>query len=72
MTKWARASRKHRIGHASALYVMANNEPVDCMTSRGLHGYRWTAPDDRGRVLDIIAVIVDAELLVIHCQPQYR
>jgi hypothetical protein len=51
---------------------MANNVPVTITTSRGVTGYRWTAPDERGRVLDIIAVMIDAELLVIHCQPQYR
>jgi hypothetical protein len=64
------ASRRHRIGRAHVRYVMATVRPELVVTNRGEEGWRYVGPDERGVVLEIVAVESEAEtLLVIHVMP---
>ena len=64
------ASRKHRIGRARVRHVMATTQPELVVTNRGEEGWRYVGPDDRGLILEVIAVETDDDtLLVIHVMP---
>lgn len=64
------ASRKHRIGRGHVRYVMATQEPEEVVTTRGEFGWKYVGPDDRGVVLEVIAVELDnGDVLVIHAMP---
>jgi hypothetical protein len=64
------ASRKHRLGRAHVRYVMATQEPEEVVTTRGEQGWKYIGPDDRGIELEVIAVELDSDvLLVIHAMP---
>jgi hypothetical protein len=67
--RWTKSTRKHRIGRAHALHVMARTTPIqdgDRLIREG--------PDDRGVELEIVAIVLDEDsLLVIHVMPsRYR
>lgn len=65
------ASRKHRLGRAHIRYVLATQEPEEVMTNRGEQGWLYIGADDRGLILEVIAVELDGgDLLVIHAMPQ--
>ena len=68
--KFTQSARKHKIGRASALHVIDNNEPTISETPQGSR-YWWEGADERGRELEIGAVIGsrDGVLLVIHVMP---
>jgi len=53
---------------------MATVEPVAVTTSRGTSGWLYVGPDARGVTLEVIAVEVEGDvLLVIHAMPRvYR
>ena len=76
--RFTQAARRHRIGRASVLWVMAHPGPIAITTKSGDVAWRWVGPDERGRELDIIAVEVQGEqdatpvLLVIHVMPNYE
>lgn len=72
--KFTRSSRRHRIGRAHALHVIETSTPVITVNMRGEDEYRWTGPDDRGVGLEIAAVVVaDDTLLILHVMPtNYR
>ncbi len=55
-------------------YVMATTQPTPITTNRGAQGWLYVGPDERDRVLEIIAVTTEANtLLVVHALPyQYR
>lgn len=74
MIRFTQAARKHRVGRASARFVMANVEPTPTMTLGGANALLWVGADERGRELEIVAVEVappDEEpyRLVIHVMP---
>jgi hypothetical protein len=49
---------------------MATTQPEIVVTNRGEEGWRYVGPDDRGLVLEVIAVETgEATLLVIHVMP---
>ena len=64
------SARKHRIGRAHALHVIENEEPMD-LPAEGAHDARkvWLGQDDRGVELEIVALVLPAELLVINVMP---
>ncbi|MBK5307874.1 MAG: hypothetical protein JJD92_14410 [Frankiaceae bacterium] len=64
------ASRRHRLGRAHVRYVMATQEPEVVVTTRGERGWKYVGPDDRGLLLEVIAVELEGgDLLVIHAMP---
>jgi hypothetical protein len=69
---FTRTARKHRIGRVHALFVMDNYEATLVPAEGGEvdDRYLWVGQDDRGLELEIIAVIIPGEpLLVIHVMP---
>jgi hypothetical protein len=49
---------------------MATTQPELIVTNRGEEGWRYIGPDDRGVVIEVIAVETDEDtLLVIHVMP---
>ncbi|MGH3266473.1 MAG: hypothetical protein ACRDNS_31280 [Trebonia sp.] len=68
--RFVRSARKHRIGKAHALYVIDNTPPTDLPAVDDFDARRvWRGLDDRGLELEIVAVILPTELLVIHVMP---
>lgn len=64
---FTRSSRKHRVGRARVLTVLAANPIVD-LTAEGDHqvrilavGHDWT-----GRQLEVVAVMEQGHVIVIH------
>ncbi len=72
--EFTQASRRHKIGRAPVRHVMATTQPTPITTNRGAEGWLYVGPDERGRVLEIIAVATEADtLLVVHVMPyRYR
>ena len=68
-------ARRHRIGKAHALHVRfaVEPEPVPATEELDARAVR-VGPDTTGRVLQIVALILEEEqeLLVIHLMPAYR
>lgn len=51
---------------------MATTQPTPITTNRGTEAWLYVGPDERGRVLEVIAVTTEADsLLVVHAMP-YR
>jgi hypothetical protein len=49
---------------------MATQEPEEVVTTQGERGWKYVGPDDRGLELEVIAVELDGDdLLVIHAMP---
>lgn len=70
--KFARSARRHRIGTARALAAMEDaGEPQRIPASREGESDRllWIGRDDRGLLLEVIAVERPDVLLVIHVMP---
>ena len=68
---FAKSARKHRIGKAHALFVLENHEPVTFLSSYGEdQKLLWIAQDDRGLELEIVAVKLAENILVIHVMPR--
>jgi hypothetical protein len=71
--RFTKSARRHRIGRASALHVLATIDPTPVTTSGGAHSWLYVGPDERRRELDIVALeVADAVqpyLLVIHVMP---
>ena len=71
--RFTQSARKHRIGRASARYVLATTDPTPVTTSSGADAWLYVGPDERGRELEIVALeVADAGqpyLLVIHVMP---
>jgi hypothetical protein len=71
--QFTRRSRRHRIGRASALYVIENTDAIeDVFEPTGDTRYTWHGLDERGRELEIIALDRPDCILVIHVMPNYR
>ena len=75
--RFTQAARRHRIGKASARFVLAHVLPTGVTTAHGSPAWRWVGIDERGRELEIVAVEVlgdqDPEpvLLVLHVMPTH-
>ncbi len=69
--KFTIGSRKHRIGRIHALAAMIRGNPELTPPDAVWKGdqFRWVAADDRGRVLEVVAVDRPDCLLVIHVMP---
>ena len=68
--RFTRSSRKHKIGWAHALHVVETAVPTDVATTDEFDARKvWIGPDNRGVELEIMAVVLQAELLVIHVMP---
>lgn len=70
--RFTQSARKHRIGRAHVFYVMDTYEPTDAVSRHGEPALRWEGADDRGVMLEVVAVVTPDHLLVIHVMPQYR
>lgn len=72
--RFSQSARSHRIGKARALHVIEHTQPTeipadDQMRERLI----WVGPDDRGLVLEVVAIVEAGYLLVIHVMPrQFR
>ena len=68
--RFTRDSRKHKIGHARARFVIENNEP---MQRSGLFKNEkkltWIGTDDRGLELEVIGIFDGNEIFIIHVMP---
>ena len=73
--RFTKSARKHRIGRASARYVLTTTEPTAVTTTRGADAWLYVGPDERGRELEVIALEVHPGnggrpyLLIIHVMP---
>lgn len=68
--RFTRGARKHRVGKASALHVMERAEPERVPDERyGNEKLVWIGEDERGRELEVVAVVKPDCLLVIHVFP---
>ena len=71
--RFTRRGRRHRIGKASAYHVIAHSEAiVETDPDTGDVILSWSAADERGRQLEIIAVEKPDCFLVIHVMPVYE
>jgi hypothetical protein len=68
--RFTRGARKHRVGKASALHVMEHTEPERVPDEKyGNEKLVWIGDDERGRELEVVAVVRPDCLLVIHVFP---
>ena len=71
--KLTQAARKHRVGAARIASVISTIEPTVGTRLSGEPEFSWAGPDDRGRELEIIGVLVDIDgepvMLIIHAMP---
>ncbi|MGH3366530.1 MAG: hypothetical protein ACRDOY_04950 [Nocardioidaceae bacterium] len=68
--RFTRSARRHRIGRAHAMHVINSVEPVAAVNERGDAEYLWVGQDDRGVTLEVAAVVVEDDvLLVLHVMP---
>jgi hypothetical protein len=65
--RYTKSARKHRIGRGSADYVLRMNLPA-VIQQEPLKLF-WIGLDERGRELEIIAVLENEELIIIHAMP---
>ena len=72
--EFTQASRCHKIGRVHIRHVMATTQPTPITTNRVAEAWLYNGPDERDRVLEIIAVTTEADtLLVVHVMPyRYR
>lgn len=66
--EFAQSSRKHRVGRARILEVLANPEVVFTLEDLGMREDRlvFLGPDSSGRILEVMGILIDGGLLVIH------
>ena len=71
--RFTQSARRHRIGRASARYVLAMTDPTPVTTRSGADAWLYVGPDERGRELEIVALEVTNAgqpfLLVINVMP---
>ena len=67
LIRYSKSARKHRIGRASADYVIRHNSP-NAIQPEPLK-LLWVGFDERKRELEIIAVLEEHELIIIHVMP---
>ena len=71
VVRFAQSARKHRIGKAHVLHVLANQDPIS-VQHNGLEAPRvlWVGKDSRGLELEVVALDLPEYLLVIHAMPR--
>ncbi|GGP03319.1 hypothetical protein GCM10012278_14060 [Nonomuraea glycinis] len=69
--RFYRSARKHRIGQAHALYVIRSGPPaIVPATDPDLEDrWVWIGPYDRGIELEVIGILADKYLVIIHVMP---
>jgi hypothetical protein len=68
--RFTRSSRKHKVGRAHALHVINSVAPSDVAATDQFDARKvWLGLDDRGVELEIVAVVLPTQLLVIHVMP---
>jgi hypothetical protein len=66
---FVKSARKHKIGRAKAVYVMLTSTPtIELVHAR--EEWKWVGLDERGLLLEIIAIKEHAKLTVIHVMPR--
>jgi len=71
--RFAQSSRKHRLGKAVILAIMAENEGDALEGEMGSDPkVKWVGRDPRGFTIEVIAVDLPDYRLVIHAMPHYR
>jgi len=70
VVRWYRSARRHRIGKAHAMHVIASTEPTSVPAS-GTTDARlvWIGRDDRGIELEIVALDREDAVVVIRVMP---
>lgn len=70
--RFSQSARRHRIGKAHVLYVM-NTVAPEVIEADEVNDSRllWIGPDDRGLVLEIVAILDPHCPLVIHVMPHH-
>jgi hypothetical protein len=66
---WARSARRHRVGRGSAKHVVQTAIPSVHLESGRDPQLWWVGPDERGRVLEVMAVWQEDLLLFVHVMP---
>lgn len=67
---WFRSARRHRIGKASAFFVMTHVVAMESAQTEDLDArLSWVGPDERGRELEIVALDLPDSIIVIHVFP---
>jgi len=70
VVRWYRSARRHRIGKAHAMHVIASTEPTHLPASVTADARLvWIGLDDRGIELEIAALDLDDAVVVIHVMP---
>ena len=70
--RFTRSARKHRIGKAHALHVMAHGRCTVVPANDDADERRmWVGEDDRGVELEVLAIKLPGLLLVIHVMPTH-
>lgn len=69
--RFARSSRKHRIGRESARYVIAEATPHTSREPDGTVSRSWIGVDERGRELEVLAFERPDCWLVVHVMPTH-
>lgn len=69
--RFAKSARRHKIGRASARFVIANSPWFDAYTTDGELRRWWVDDDERGRELEIMAITGprDGSCFVVHVMP---
>lgn len=69
--RFYRSARKHRIGQAHALHVVRSGPPaiVPAADPTLKDRWVWIGPDDRGIELEVIGILTDNALVIIHVMP---
>ena len=72
--RFTQSARRHRIGRARALHVIATVEPTVVEADGEIRERLvWIGPDDRGLELEVVGLVEPEYLLVIHVMPhQFR
>lgn len=67
--RFARSARKHRVATGRARQAMEAVEPEEISASGGDPALVWIGADDRGVELEVVALVLEDYLLVIHVMP---
>lgn len=68
--RFTRSARRHKVGKGHALHVMGAVNPRRVPATRERdERWVWVADDDRGIELEIVAVITETQMFVIHVMP---
>lgn len=70
IVRFTRPARRHRIGRGHALHVINTTEPTPIPATEVADARLvWVGTDDRGIELEIVALDLPDEWLVIHVMP---